>query len=61
MFQYDYVELLRDVVHGVEDDNSSALPMLSTSLSREKHIYMGDTGRHYRAIELEGEPVRDSG
>lgn len=35
-FQYDYVELLRDVVHGVEDDNSSAVPMLATSLTREK-------------------------
>lgn len=53
-FAYDYVELLRDVVHGVEDDNASALPMLSTSLSREKHTYMGDGGRHYRLTELEG-------
>ena len=58
--QYDYVELLRDVVHGVEDDTSSALPMLSMSLSREKHIYTSDGSRPYRAIELEGEPVRHS-
>ncbi|KAF7513380.1 hypothetical protein GJ744_009801 [Endocarpon pusillum] len=59
-FAYDYVELLRDVVHGVEDDTSSALPMLSMSLSREKHIYTSDGSRPYRAIELEGEPVRHS-
>ena len=45
--QYDYVELLRDVVHGVEDDGSgsSSIPMLSTSLEREKHLYELDGER----------------
>jgi hypothetical protein len=40
------VELLRDVVHGVEDDNSSAVPMLSTALAHEKHQFVHDHGRH---------------
>lgn len=70
--QYDYVELLRDVVHGVEEDNISALPMLSTALSREKPgyahdggRYCGNTGAHYGAgvrrygvPELAGSSIR---